>query len=62
MHVEIAEERILLLPDAIGAEQARTLAWAKRSEAFGAFARIGGRCALVEFTRIFTGRSPEEFP
>jgi hypothetical protein len=42
MHVEIAEERILLLPDAIGAEQARTLAWAKRSEAFGAVARIGG--------------------
>jgi hypothetical protein len=42
MHVEIAEERILLIPDAIGAEQARTLAWAKRSEAFGAFARIGG--------------------
>jgi hypothetical protein len=42
MQVEIAEERILLLPDAIGAEQARTLAWAKRSEAFGAFARIGG--------------------
>ncbi len=42
MHVEIAEERILLLPDAVGAEQARTLAWARRSEAFGAFARIGG--------------------
>lgn len=42
MHVEIAEERLLLLPDVIGAEQARTLAWAKRSEAFGAFARIGG--------------------
>ncbi len=42
MHVEIAEERILLLPDAVGADQARTLAWAKRSEAFGAFARIGG--------------------
>lgn len=42
MHVEIAQERILLLPDGIGAEQARTLAWTKRSEAFGAFARIGG--------------------
>lgn len=42
MHVEIAEERILLLPDAVGADQARTLAWSKRSEAFGAFARIGG--------------------
>lgn len=42
MNVEIAQERILLLPDAIGAEQARTRAWAKRNEAFGAFARIGG--------------------
>lgn len=42
MNVEIAEERILLLPDAIGAEQARTRAWARRNEAFGAFARIGG--------------------
>jgi len=42
MQVEIAEERILLLPDAVGADQARTLALGKRSEAFGAFARIGG--------------------
>ncbi len=42
MNVEIAEERILLLSDTIGAEQARDRAWAKRNEAFGAFARIGG--------------------
>ncbi|MEQ1782858.1 MAG: hypothetical protein ABMA14_15950 [Hyphomonadaceae bacterium] len=42
MNVEIAEERILLLPDNIGAEQARSRSWAKRNEAFGAFARIGG--------------------
>lgn len=42
MHVEIAEERLLLLPDTVGAEQARTLAWAKKGEAFGAFARLGG--------------------
>lgn len=42
MHVEIAEERIMMLPDIIGAEPARMLAWAKRSEAFGAFARLGG--------------------
>jgi len=42
MHVEIAEERILILTDAVGADQARTLAWGKKSEAFGAFARIGG--------------------
>ena len=42
MNVEIAEERILLLSDNIGAEQARSRSWAKRNEAFGAFARIGG--------------------
>ena len=42
MHVEIAEERILLLPDTIGVEQARTLAWSRKSDAFGAFARLGG--------------------
>ncbi len=42
MNVELAEERILLLPDKIGAEQARVRAMTKRMEAFGAFARIGG--------------------
>ena len=34
MNVEIAEERILLLSDTIGAEQARSRSWAKRNEAF----------------------------
>lgn len=42
MNVELAEERILLLPDKIGAPQAEGRAWAKRTEAFGAFARLGG--------------------
>ena len=42
MNVELAEERILLLPDKLGAPQAEGRAWAKRTEAFGAFARLGG--------------------
>jgi hypothetical protein len=42
MNVELAEERILLLPDKIGAEQARVRAMTKKVEAFGAIARIGG--------------------
>lgn len=42
MNVELAEERILLLPDRLGAPQAESRAWAKRTEAFGAFARLGG--------------------
>lgn len=42
MNVELAEEQILLLPDRLGAPQAEGRAWAKRTEAFGAFARLGG--------------------
>lgn len=42
MNVELAEERILLLPDKFGAQQSEGRAWAKRTEAFGAFARLGG--------------------
>jgi hypothetical protein len=42
MNVELAEERILLLPDVLGAVQAESRAWAKRTDAFGAFARLGG--------------------
>ncbi|MBK8838970.1 MAG: hypothetical protein IPO30_09810 [Hyphomonadaceae bacterium] len=42
MNVELAEERILLLPDKLGAAQAEGRAWAKRTDAFGAFAKIGG--------------------
>lgn len=42
MNVELAEERILLLPDVLGAAQAESRAWAKRTDAFGAFAKLGG--------------------
>lgn len=42
MNVELAEERIVLLPDVLGAEQAEARAWSRRTDAFGAFARLGG--------------------
>jgi hypothetical protein len=42
MNVELAEERILLLPDKLGAQQSEGRAWSKRTDAFGAFASIGG--------------------
>lgn len=42
MNVELAEERILLLPDKVGAPQAEGRAWSKRTDAFGAFAKLGG--------------------
>jgi len=42
MQVEIAEERILVFSDQVGAEVAEAKAWAKRIEAFGTLARVSG--------------------
>ncbi len=42
MNVEIAEERILLLADRFSMDHAEGRAWAKRTDAFGAFAKLGG--------------------
>jgi len=42
MNVELAEERILLLADRFSIENAEGRAWAKRTEAFGALAKLGG--------------------
>lgn len=42
MKLELAEERILLLGDRFSMENAEGRAWAKRVEAFGALARLGG--------------------
>jgi hypothetical protein len=42
MNVELAEERILLLADRFTVDHAEGRAWAKRSDAFGAFAKLGG--------------------
>jgi hypothetical protein len=42
MNVELAEERILVLQDRFTLENAEQRAWTKRTDAFGAFAKIGG--------------------
>ena len=42
MEVAIAEERILVFADRVGAEVAEAKAWAKRVEAFGTLARMSG--------------------
>jgi hypothetical protein len=42
MNVELAEERILLVADRFNMDVAEGRAWAKRVEAFGALARLGG--------------------
>ena len=45
MEVTIAEERILVFSDRVGAEVAEAKAWAKRVEAFGTLARMSGLLA-----------------
>ena len=45
MEVAIAEERILVFSDRVGAEVAEAKAWAKRVEAFGTLARMSGLLA-----------------
>jgi hypothetical protein len=42
MHVELAEERILVFSDRVTMENAEQRAWARRVEAFGAVARLSG--------------------
>jgi hypothetical protein len=42
MNVELAEERVLVLPDPSSMEGAQTRAWVKRIDAFGAVARMSG--------------------
>jgi hypothetical protein len=42
MNVELAEERILLLADRFTIDHAEGRAWVKRTDAFGAFAKLGG--------------------
>lgn len=45
MEVAIAEERILVFSDRVGAEVAEAKAWAKRVDAFGTLARMSGLLA-----------------
>ena len=52
MNVELAEERILLLPDKLGAAQAEGRAWSKRTDAFGAFADEDRAAGNAEMARV----------
>jgi hypothetical protein len=42
MDVKIADERLLVFTDRVTDEVARAKAWARRAEAFGAFAKMAG--------------------
>ena len=42
MDVELAEERILVLADRFNLDHAEGRAWAKRTDAFGTVAKLGG--------------------
>ena len=42
MNVELCEERVLVLQDRFTAEEAQGRAWAKRLDAFGTLAKMGG--------------------
>jgi hypothetical protein len=57
MDVAIAEERILVIADRIGPEEAEARAWARRIEAFGALARVTG---LLARTLSITGSTFEQ--
>jgi len=64
MEVAIAEERILVLADRVGAEVAEAKAWGKRVEAFGTLARMSGLLARPkdeEFEVIYREKRLQPF-
>jgi hypothetical protein len=64
MEVAIAEERILVFSDRVGAEVAEAKAWAKRVEAFGTLARMSGLLARPrdeEFEIIYREKRLQPF-
>jgi hypothetical protein len=64
MNVDLAEERILQLVDKFSAEEAEARAWAKRTEAFGMLAKIGGfitRPKDEEFEVVYRERRLQPF-
>ena len=64
MQVELAEERIMLLADRFNLDHAEGRAWAKRVDAFGAVARIGGflnRGAADDYTCVYRERRLQPF-
>ena len=64
MNVELADERVLILPEQVSEEQAETRAWVKRIDAFGAMARMSGLLARPkdeEFELIYRERRLQPF-
>ena len=64
MNVELAEERVLILPDQLSEEEAETRAWVKRLDAFGTMARVSGLLARPkdqEFELIYKERRLQPF-
>jgi hypothetical protein len=64
MNVELAEERVLVLPDPSSMEGAQTRAWTKRVDAFGALARMSGLLGKPkdeEFELVYKERRLQPF-
>lgn len=64
MDVELAEERILILPETLSIEQSEGRAWAKRIEAYGTMAKLTGflsRPDDAEFEVIYRERRLQPF-
>lgn len=64
MNVELAEERVLVLPEQLGEEEAETKAWVKRLDAFGTMAKMGGLLSRPkddEFELIYKERRLQPF-
>ena len=64
MNVELAEERVLVLPEQFGEEIAETRAWVKRLDAFGTMAKVSGllnRPKDQEFELVYRERRLQPF-
>jgi hypothetical protein len=64
MEVEIAEERILLLPDRFSLDHAEGRAWSRRADAFGTGAKLGGllnRSTSEDYECVYRERRLQPF-
>ena len=64
MDVEIAEERIVVLSDRFNLDHAEGRAWAKRADAFGTAARLGGilnRAGSDDYECVYRERRLQPF-
>ena len=64
MDVELAEERILVLADRFNLDHAEGRAWAKRADAFGAVAKLGGllnRAGSEDYECVYRERRLQPF-